>query len=128
MPSLIMNFEQTNQTRRTVKTFQEEGKVPGWRARLRCVKVYGGIRFDGDDVMKWKRINGLAKETFNEVFEDRAFRLGAALAYYSIFSIAPLLIIVIALAGVFLRVRLRRDQIQQQVHAWVVGHGTRAVV
>jgi membrane protein len=34
--------------------------------------------------------------------EDKASRLGAALAYYSIFSLAPLLFVVIVLAGVFL--------------------------
>ena len=78
--------------------------------------------------MKWKRINGLAKETFNEFFEDRAFRLGAALAYYSIFSIAPLLIIVIALAGFFLGEQAVREQIQQQLRDWVGEQGTAAIV
>ena len=34
--------------------------------------------------------------------EDKASRLGAALAYYSIFSLAPLLLVIIALAGIFL--------------------------
>lgn len=33
---------------------------------------------------------------------DKASRLGAALAYYSIFSLAPLLLVIIVLAGVFL--------------------------
>ena len=34
--------------------------------------------------------------------EDKAARLGAALAYYSIFSLAPLLLVIIVFAGVFL--------------------------
>lgn len=41
----------------------------------------------------------LLKETFNEWSEDNAPRLGAALAYYTIFSLAPLLVIVIAVTG-----------------------------
>jgi YihY family inner membrane protein len=41
----------------------------------------------------------LAKATWAEFNEDKVPRLGAALAYYTIFSLAPLLIIVIAVAG-----------------------------
>lgn len=41
----------------------------------------------------------LFKETVKEFGEDKAPRLGAALAYYTIFSIAPLLLIAIAIAG-----------------------------
>ena len=41
----------------------------------------------------------LLKLTYAEWEEDKAPRLGAALAFYSVFSIAPLLIIVIAAAG-----------------------------
>jgi len=43
---------------------------------------------------------GLLSQTFNEWMEDKAQRLGAALAYYAAFSIAPLLIILVAIAGV----------------------------
>lgn len=42
------------------------------------------------------------KESFKEWKEDDALQLGAALAYYTIFSIAPLLLIVIAVAGLVL--------------------------
>jgi membrane protein len=44
---------------------------------------------------------GLLKETFKEFGEDKAPRLGAALAYYTIFSIGPLLLIAVAMAGLF---------------------------
>ncbi len=43
----------------------------------------------------------LLSETLNEWFEDKAQRLGAALAYYAAFSIAPLLILLVAVAGFF---------------------------
>ena len=41
------------------------------------------------------------KETFKEFGEDKAPRLGAALAYYTIFSVGPLLLIAVAMAGIF---------------------------
>lgn len=41
----------------------------------------------------------LLKETISEWQKDKASRLAAALAYYTIFSLAPLLIIVVAIAG-----------------------------
>ena len=41
------------------------------------------------------------KETFKEFGEDKVPRLGAALAYYTIFSIGPLLLIAISMAGLF---------------------------
>lgn len=44
---------------------------------------------------------GILKETFREFGEDKAPRLGAALAYYTIFSIGPLLLIAISMAGIF---------------------------
>jgi membrane protein len=41
----------------------------------------------------------LIRETLSEWSEDKAPRLGAALAYYTVFSIAPLLVIAVAVAG-----------------------------
>lgn len=41
----------------------------------------------------------LAQATVRDFAEDKAARLGAALAYYTIFSIAPLLVITLAIAG-----------------------------
>jgi len=41
----------------------------------------------------------LAKETFSEWSNDKAPRLGAALSYYTVFALAPLLLVVIAVAG-----------------------------
>lgn len=41
----------------------------------------------------------LLKDTFQEWLEDGANRLAAALAYYTTFSLAPLLVLIIAIAG-----------------------------
>ena len=49
--------------------------------------------------MSLKPALDMLKESFEEWKEDDALQLGAALAYYTIFSLAPLLLIVIAVAG-----------------------------
>lgn len=46
-----------------------------------------------------QKLWGIFKQTFVEWQEDRVPRLGAALAYYSLFSLAPALVIAVALAG-----------------------------
>ena len=47
-----------------------------------------------------KKYLGVLRQTFREFGEDKAPRLGAALAYYTVFSMAPLLLIAIAVAGI----------------------------
>src|ERR1700678_1397058 len=47
--------------------------------------------------------------------EDNALRLSAALAYYSIFSLAPLLIIIIAVAGLIFGEAAARGHIADQM-------------
>jgi membrane protein len=49
-----------------------------------------------------RTVVSLAKQTFADWLEDKAARLGAALAYYTAFSIAPLLLIAISIAGLVL--------------------------
>jgi len=44
----------------------------------------------------------LLRTTFDDWYEDRAQRMGAALAYYTIFALTPGLVIVMALAGLLL--------------------------
>ena len=45
----------------------------------------------------------LLKQTFNEWLQDKAPQLGAALAYYTVFSLAPLILILLAIVGVIFR-------------------------
>src|SRR5262245_61535886 len=49
--------------------------------------------------MKASDAGRLVKQTFREWREDKVLRLGAALAYYAIFSIPPLIIIVLKAAN-----------------------------
>jgi len=50
--------------------------------------------------MNPKAIIGLVKDTVKEWGEDKASRLGACLAYYTIFSVGPLLLISVAIASI----------------------------
>src|SRR5436190_10931847 len=59
-------------------------------------------------------------QSFNDWMEDRALRFSAALAYYSIFSMAPLLIIAISVAGLVFGQEAARGQIYQQIE-WLLG-------
>jgi membrane protein len=61
----------------------------------------------------------LLKETYQEWRDDRVPRLGAALAYYTIFSIAPLLVIAVALAGAIWRKAAVSDQLAVQLESLV---------
>jgi membrane protein len=53
------------------------------------------------------------KRTYQDWKEDRASRLAASLAYYTIFSLAPLLVIVIAIAGFI----WRHEDVEAQIMA-----------
>lgn len=45
----------------------------------------------------------LFKQTFQEWLQDKAPQLGAALAYYTVFSLAPLILVLLAIIGVIFR-------------------------
>jgi membrane protein len=60
-------------------------------------------------VEEMKKFWKLIKQTFTEWSEDKAPRLAAALSYYTIFSIPPLLVIIIAIAGL----AFGQDQVRQ---------------
>ncbi len=59
-------------------------------------------------------------QSFNDWMEDRALRFSAALAYYSIFAMAPLIIIAIAVAGLVFGEKAARGQVYQQIE-WLLG-------
>jgi membrane protein len=77
--------------------------------------------------MKPKVIVELLKETFKEWQEDKASRLAAALAYYTAFSIAPLIIIAIAIAAVVFGEEAARGGIDDQLRGLIGQQGAAAV-
>lgn len=61
--------------------------------------------------MKWKAVYELVRDTVREWFESKTFQLGAALAYYGVFSIAPILVIAVAIAGALFGESAARGQV-----------------
>lgn len=69
----------------------------------------------------------ILKQTFDEFLEDGAPRLSAALSYYSIFSLAPLLLIAMSLAGYFLGEDAARGKLDEQLQGSLGEAGAVAV-
>jgi membrane protein len=69
----------------------------------------------------------LLKLSYQGWQEDKASRLAAALAYYTIFSLAPLLIIVIAITGLFWQQQAVQQQVMSQIRGLVGQDGAKFV-
>lgn len=65
--------------------------------------------------MNIKKIVNITKATFSAWIDDKAPSMGAALAYYTVFSIAPLLLIVISIAGLIFGAEAARGEIFGQL-------------
>ena len=74
-----------------------------------------------------KRYFELFKETWTEFSEDKAQRLAAALAYYTLFSIAPLLLIAIAIAGLIFVKSQAQSAIVMQLRTLMGDAGAKAI-
>lgn len=57
----------------------------------------------------------LIKETYHDWSQDKVMTLGAALAYYAIFSLAPLLVIIVAVSGFFIGQETTRRTIMNHI-------------
>jgi len=77
----------------------------------------------------WSRLAmwSLLRESIREWMRDAASRKGAALAYYTLFSLAPILILAIAIAGMFFGEEAARGEIVGQIGGLVGQEGARAV-
>jgi membrane protein len=67
------------------------------------------------------------QETGNRWLEHKNARLGAALAYYSIFSLGPLIVIAIAVAGLVFGAEAVQAQVFGALHGLLGDSGTQAI-
>lgn len=74
-----------------------------------------------------KSLWSLTREAVKQWSDDYAPSMGAALAYYTIFSIAPLLVIVIAVAGFFFGEKAASGQIFDQLRGLLGEHGASTI-
>jgi membrane protein len=73
------------------------------------------------------RVFALLDETLNEWLDDRAPRLGAALAYYTLLSLAPLLVVVVAVAALVVGKTAVEGELFWQTQ-WLLGREGAAAV
>jgi len=77
--------------------------------------------------MSWSDVLSILKQTVSDWQRDKAPRLGAALAFYSVLSIAPLLVIVLAIAGSVFGEDAARGEIVLQMEDMVGRQGAEAI-
>lgn len=88
----------------------------------------GYLLFNEDNMfVKLKVFWELLKETYDEWSNDNALRLGAALSYYMIFSLPPVLLIVIALAGFIFGEDAARGRIVEEIQGLIGRSGAEGV-
>lgn len=68
---------------------------------------------------KFREILDFVKEAFGEFSDLRTMKLSAALSYYTIFSLPPLLIVIISLSGIFFGEEAVKGQIFGQINSLV---------
>jgi membrane protein len=74
-----------------------------------------------------KTIIDILKKTYSEWSEDKASRLAAALAYYSVISLAPILVILIAIAGLVFGKEAAQGQVVSEIRQFVGDLGAEAI-
>jgi membrane protein len=74
-----------------------------------------------------RKLFDLLKKTYKEWSEDKASRLAAALAYYTVFSIPPLLVIAIGIASYFTDRQFIEDQLIAQSSSLMGSRGEEAI-
>lgn len=67
----------------------------------------------------FKGLWGVFKKSFSGFSNDNVMKMSSSLAYYTVFSLAPLLIIIISLSGIFLGRDAAEGKIYQQLENFV---------
>src|SRR5437899_690571 len=77
--------------------------------------------------MSPKRLFNLLKTSGKGWSEDKATTMAAALSYYTIFSVAPMLLIAVAVAGLAFGERAAQGQIHSQISGLVGDAGAKVI-
>lgn len=77
--------------------------------------------------MTFSRLVRLAKTTVRKWWDDNVLRLSAALSFYTIFSLAPLLTIAVAVAGLVVDEKVVQDEVLGQFKDWIGAPGADAI-
>lgn len=77
--------------------------------------------------MRKRDIFSVLKCTVSEWFSHRAGSMGAALAFYTLFSMAPILVLVLAIAGWFYGPQAAQGELFAQLNGLVGQQGAEAI-
>ena len=77
--------------------------------------------------MQWRTVRDALVSSFRGFSEDKISRLGAALAYYGIFSMAPLLVIAIGIASMVFGQQAAQGELLNQIEGTVGADAGQAV-
>lgn len=69
----------------------------------------------------------LVKQTYNEWQEDKASMWGAALAYYAVFSLGPLLLVILAIAGFIVGPEAVKGELFHDLRGFLGSDGARFI-
>src|SRR5262249_49875874 len=69
----------------------------------------------------------IIKRTFSEYMSDHAFRLSAALAYYLVLSLAPLVLVIVGVAGLIWGEQAVRGAWVQRMHSFIGQAGAEVI-
>ena len=90
-------------------------------------RAYGVRRqFDALCAMRPRQIASLLSRAYADWSSDGAARLGAALAYFTLFSVAPVLIVVTGVAGLFIGQAAARGQVAPWLERLLSPQGAQA--
>src|SRR5260370_35191598 len=80
------------------------------------------------DKRLWSYFGRLLKTTFRHWLEDKAPQLGAALAYYTGFSLAPMVLVLLAVFGlIYANREVARREILPQASSFLDGRSDKGV-
>ncbi|MEO5912376.1 MAG: YihY/virulence factor BrkB family protein [Pelobium sp.] len=68
---------------------------------------------------KVKDYLNILKETFNAFLDDKGLKLSASLAYYTIFSLAPMLIVLLSIGGIFYGQEALQGRVFSQINDFI---------
>src|SRR5205823_3548753 len=77
--------------------------------------------------MRWKDAFGMVRAAVGAWSDDYAPSMGAALAYYALFSVAPLVLIAVAIAGMVFGEQAARGEVVGQLRGLVGDAGALAI-
>lgn len=77
--------------------------------------------------IRLKGIRGFIKEVFEKFIDDKCPKLGAALSFYTIFSIAPVIVIAIAVAALIFGKDAARGEIISQIQGLAGYEGAKVI-